>query len=239
MSAKKSTGDYSRQSAPVESMEVSSDEFDELANTERLEATTKLARQYRIHLNLETALIVLLTAISSTLFYLNFSSGIGDNSSQLPVIFLGLAVICAVAVLLLALGHIRAERANSRASNMHVMLENFFEKNPEIMFVKNLDGSFGLANRKFHEMVSDPSKILTNISKDDDLPIFVASKIHQQDLQVIGNEEPMEFHSKYRREGDVLHIKTLRFPIWNAEGELIAVGASPVTSRIRYKAAAP
>ena len=131
-------------------------------------------------------------------------------------------------------------RASEFARDQHARyVGKFFEKNPEIMFVKNLDGSFGLANRKFHEMVSDPSKILTNISKDDDLPVFGASKIHQQDLQVIGNEEPMEFHSKYRREGDVLHIKTLRFPIWNAEGELIAVGASPVTSRIRYKAAAP
>lgn len=74
MSAKKSTGDYSRQSAPVESMEVSSDEFDELANTERLEATTKLARQYGIRLNLETALIVLLTAISSAGFQPEFQA---------------------------------------------------------------------------------------------------------------------------------------------------------------------
>lgn len=239
MTAEKTTGDHSGQAAPIEAMEVSSDEFDELANTERLEATTLLARQYRIRLNLETALLVLLTAISCTLFYLNLSSSTGTNSSALPVIFSGLAVICTVAVLLLVLGRISAERANSRAINLHVMLENFFEKNPEIMFVKNLDGSFGLANKKFHEMVSDPGKILTNISKDDDLPAFVASKIHQQDLQVIEKEEPMEFHSKYRRDGDVLHIKTLRFPIWNAEGELIAVGgiSSEISDQVQSRRA--
>ncbi len=140
---------------------------------------------------------------------------------------------------LLAINSIRARKQELRLLDFNRMLKVFFEKNPEIMFVKNLDDSFALANEKFHEMVSDPSNILKQIEREDDLPSYVAANIHQQDLQVIQREEPMEFQSRYKRDGAILHLKTLRFPVFNDEGEMVAIGgiSNDITDQVQSRRA--
>jgi PAS domain S-box-containing protein len=149
------------------------------------------------------------------------------------------ALLSVLGLVILLLVSINQNTGKSSATSVDVILDMFVEKNPEIMFVKNLDSSFGLANEKFHEMVSDPNNIITNIDDDSDLPSFVAARIHQQDLQVIQQEEPMEFHSHYKRDGDLIHLKTVRFPIYDDNHELIAIGgiSSDVTDQVRSRRA--
>lgn len=131
-----------------------------------------------------------------------------------------------------AMSSLRRKEARFKRANL--LQDAFFEKNPEIMFVKNLDGSYYLANEKCRQLAGVPEVDFESMDREEVLSTDASSAMVEQDKQVIGNEEAMEFHTRWKREGVMYYFKTLRFPMYNQEGELIAVGgiANDVTDQV-------
>ena len=131
-----------------------------------------------------------------------------------------------------------AQRRNEgRLQQASLLQHSFFEKNPEIMFVKNLDGTYYLANEMCRRLAGQPDADFSGRSNVELFTEEASNSMSLQDRQVIENEEAMEFHSHWERDGDIAHFKTLRFPIYDQQQQLIAVGgiANDVTEQVHSR----
>ena len=110
------------------------------------------------------------------------------------------------------------------------LLAAFFERSPAIMFVKDLDGNYILANNSFREFAEENEN---NINDDTDLvgldntdvfPHAAAKAMADQDLEVIEHNQAMEFQGKWPGPSGDQYFDILRFPLLNRAGDIIAVG---------------
>ena len=110
------------------------------------------------------------------------------------------------------------------------LLEAFFERSPAIMFVKDLDGNYILANNSFREFAEENEN---DIDDDDDLvgldntdvfPHAAARAMADQDLEVIEHNRAMEFQGRWPGPAGDQYFDILRFPLLNEAGDIIAVG---------------
>lgn len=186
---------------------------------------------------LTTATLLLSIVSLGGLLFLVGSTQPQGASPAVNTILIGGGVLSLLGLLFMLPRTLRQFAADAKSERHDLILKRFVQKNPEAMFVKNLDSSFAVVNEKFIEIVSEPNDSMRTISDHQDLPDVVANRIHQQDLQVIECEEPMEFHSKYKREDTDLHVKTVRFPIYDDRHELIAIGGitSDVTDQVHSR----
>ncbi|GAB5499598.1 MAG: hypothetical protein PsegKO_19090 [Pseudohongiellaceae bacterium] len=130
---------------------------------------------------------------------------------------------------------ITALRDKERRLRQATMLQDaFFERNPEIMFVKNLDGSYSLANQMCRKLAGLPDTDFTGKSNIDVFPEEASIAMEQQDSQVIQNQEAMEFHTQWGRGERITYYKTLRFPMYDDNNRMIAVGgiANDITDQV-------
>lgn len=133
---------------------------------------------------------------------------------------------------------ITALRDNERRLRQATILQDaFFERNPEIMFVKNLDGSYLLANAMCRRLAGTPDQDFTGKTGIEVFPEEVSMAMEQQDSQVIQNQEAMEFHTQWGEGDRVTYFKTLRFPMYDDNNQLIAVGgiANDITDQINSR----
>ncbi len=146
-------------------------------------------------------------------------------------------VICATGAWFMGYMIVMQRRNESRLQQATLLQHSFFEKNPEIMFVKNLDGTYYLANEMCRRLAGQPDADFSGRSNIELFPDEASSAMSQQDRQIIENEEAMEFHSHWYRDGAVAYFKTLRFPIYDQNQNLIAVGgiANDVTEQIHSR----
>mgnify|MGYP000055668655 FL=1 len=157
----------------------------------------------------------------------------------LPMVsLLGLvALISAIGAWYIGALIVRQRRDEGRLQQATLLQHAFFEKNPEIMFVKNLDGTYYLANEMCRRLAGRPEADFSGRSGVDLYPEDASSSMAQQDMQIIESEEAMEFHSQWERDGDLAYFKTLRFPIYDQDRKLIAVGgiANDVTEQVHSR----
>ena len=125
-------------------------------------------------------------------------------------------------------------RRDGQLKQADLLQHAFFEKNPEIMFVKNLDGTYFFANEMCRRLAGQPEADFSGRTGEDLFPEDASAIMSQQDVQVIENQEPMEFHSHWQREGELAYFKTLRFPIYDEQHKLVAIGgiANDVTEQV-------
>lgn len=117
--------------------------------------------------------------------------------------------------------------------------EAFFEKNPSILFVKDLKGKFYLANESCRRLAGNTN---FNLKGQDRMAVFpsgAARVMQEQDQQVIASGETMEFHTKWPREDGLRYYTTLRFPMFHKDGEMYAVGgiANDITDQVQSRKA--
>ncbi|MEQ8406822.1 MAG: PAS domain S-box protein [Gammaproteobacteria bacterium] len=130
-------------------------------------------------------------------------------------------------------------RQEDNLKRVNLVQDAFFEKNPEIMFVKNLDGTYFLANEKCRELAGMPEADFSGQDRNEFFPANASSTMAEQDKQVISRRQAMEFHTKWKRDGVMQHFKTLRFPIYGGRREIVAVGgiANDVTEQVQSRQA--
>ncbi|MCH8265405.1 MAG: PAS domain S-box protein, partial [Proteobacteria bacterium] len=110
------------------------------------------------------------------------------------------------------------------------LLEAFFERSPAIMFVKDLDGNYILANNSFREFAEENENDinddtdLVGLDNTDVFPHAAARAMADQDLEVIEHNRAMEFQGRWPGPAGDQYFDILRFPLLNEAGDIIAVG---------------
>ena len=124
----------------------------------------------------------------------------------------------------------------SKSNSLH---EGFFEKNPGIMFVKDLQGNYSLMNESFRRFTETSEKEFEDITLAKFFPEQTNSITENQDRQIIEYRQPMEFEAKLNGAAGDQYFSILRFPLLNDRGEVYAVGgiASDRTDQIKARKA--
>lgn len=102
--------------------------------------------------------------------------------------------------------------------------EGFFEKNPSILFVKDLEGRYSLVNESFRKSADSENPEIVGSSYSDFVSDQVSDVIHEQDRQVIELRRPIEFETKINGAAGDQYFSILRFPLMDDKGEIFAVG---------------
>lgn len=168
---------------------------------------------------------------------LGFFSLLGQQPSRWGPMFVLLLIVSVISVLgfwFLGKTMVALRRNEGHLQRANLLQEAFFEKNPEIMFVKNLDGSYTLANEMCRQLAGVSVTELVGKTGQDVFPQELSSVVEQQEKQVIVNEEAMEFHTQWERDGKTSFYKTLRFPMYDQNNHLVAVGgiANDITDQV-------
>lgn len=132
---------------------------------------------------------------------------------------------------------LRSKEVQLRQSNS--LHEGFFEKNPSIMFVKDLEGNYSLVNESFHKFNESSETDFEDITLAKFFP-DQASKITQdQDKQIVEYKQAMEFEAKWNGAAGDQYFSILRFPLLDDRGEVYAVGgiATDRTDQIKARKA--
>ncbi len=117
--------------------------------------------------------------------------------------------------------------------------EGFFEKNPSIMFVKDLEGNYSLVNESFHRFTETSETDFEDITLAKFFPDQTNMITQDQDRQIVEYKQPMEFEAKWNGTAGDQYFSILRFPLLDDRGKVYAVGgiASDRTDQIKARKA--
>lgn len=177
--------------------------------------------------------ILLLCGLTFTLLYVRGNVLAGDAVALLAIILPSAFIIWTLASTLVDLRS--KEQALKRSMIMH---EAFFERNPTIMFVKDLDGSYYMANKSCRAF-AEASESLVGTSRHEIFPREAAAVMDEQDSKVLEYRQPMEFNTKWKGKNGDQYFSTLRFPMLDDKGEVIGIGgiANDITDQIQARKA--
>ncbi len=104
------------------------------------------------------------------------------------------------------------------------LLEGFFDTNPSIMWVKNVDGGYNLVNQAFREFTGLNDIAVEDIDRSKIFKYATATLMEDQERQVVSLKNPMEFEAVWSTEDGPRNYSILRFPLLNESGEVFAIG---------------
>lgn len=120
---------------------------------------------------------------------------------------------------------------HEREASMRALIAN----TPAIVYMKDRDGRFIMVNERLAEMLGrDPSDLegqtVYDVFADD-----IAKEQHTHDQRVFGDGAPRSFDEIFPHEDGVHHYISVKFPIFDIEGEVVAVAgiSTDVTDRKR------
>lgn len=105
-----------------------------------------------------------------------------------------------------------------------ILLEGFFEKNPSIMWVKNIEGGYNLVNQSFRDFTGVKDIPVDCIDHQEIFKRANAAMMADQDRQVVKFRQPMEFEGVWPDGNNLKSYSILRFPLINDSGEVFAIG---------------
>lgn len=119
-----------------------------------------------------------------------------------------------------------------------LMHEAFFERNPTIMFVKDVHGNYLMANKSCRDF-ADASGSMVGTSHHSIFPQDDAVIIDDQEATVLEYKQPMEFNTKLKGKAGYQYFTTLRFPMRDNDGRVIGIGgiANDMTDQIKARKA--
>ena len=130
----------------------------------------------------------------------------------------------------------RAEEALLESKNI---IQNIIDNSPSLIYILDLDGRFILANRKLAEVLNFPAEKLLGNTRQLFMPTEFADQHRTNDLQIITTEQAAIYEEEIL-ESDGKHIYlTQKFPLFNSEGKIYAVGgiSTDITERKRAEQA--
>ena len=131
------------------------------------------------------------------------------------------------------------KRAEHALRESETRLQAFFENSPSLIFLKDLPGRYLYVNKEFKRAFGITEE-QTKGKRDDELfSAEQAATFQANDRQVLEAGVPIEFEEVALQE-DGLHTSIVhKFPLFNAEGEIYAIGgiATDITERKREESA--
>jgi len=114
-------------------------------------------------------------------------------------------------------------------------LQNIIDNSPSLIYVLDVDGRFMLLNRKLEALLGVSRGELVGKTRESILPIEIAERHRNNDLEVIGSQQAVVFEET-NIEADGEHIYfSVKFPLTNASGRVYAIGgiSMDITDRKR------
>ena len=131
----------------------------------------------------------------------------------------------------------KLEKSEQQKSITEKRMQGIMDYAPAAIYVKDLDGYFTFLNHKvadLHEMQHDE---MIGKTVYDVLPKDIADVIHENDLEVINLKMPVKYQESAPLNGEMRHYLSIKFPLFNDDGELIAVGgvSTDITDRVNME----
>ncbi|MCM2301949.1 MAG: PAS domain S-box protein [Flavobacteriaceae bacterium] len=120
---------------------------------------------------------------------------------------------------------------NLRLSNQTI--RNIIDYSPALIYIFNLNGEFILVNHKFEKLLGVSQEALLGQTREKYFPKEIAQQHRNNDLKVI-NTKQILFFEEENIESDGKHFYlTSKFPLFDAKGEIYAVGgiSTDITER--------
>ena len=140
-------------------------------------------------------------------------------------------------------GRKRMERElRSRIAQLHeteTRLQAFFENSPNLIFLKDRQGRYLYVNKRFERALRISDEQIKGKSDDEVFAVEQATAFQANDRRVLEGGVPMEFEETVLQE-DGQHTSIVhKFPLFDAEGEIYAVGGivTDITERKREETA--
>lgn len=128
----------------------------------------------------------------------------------------------------------------SELSEKLLMVEGFFERNPSMMWVKDLDGTYLIVNQTFRRFTETGDTPVDQIKHEKIFGNHNADAMNDQDQQVVDYKLAMEFEGIWPdKDEGTSYYSIMRFPLFNENGDVIAVAgiASDKTDQVRARKA--
>ncbi len=105
------------------------------------------------------------------------------------------------------------------------LLQGILDHSPASIYVKDRKGCFLLVNRRFAQMLKHEPAAIIGKKSSDLIPAEVAERFHANDQQVLNSGEALLCEETATVQGKILTALSAKFPIFNAQGEVYAIGA--------------
>lgn len=157
-------------------------------------------------------------------------SSYSDSSSESAAFLVlgGVLLLMACAAVMAGLKYLRlAASLNDKQQGLLrniQLLEGFFDTNPSIMWVKNIEGGYNLVNQGFRKFTGLNDMAVENIEQSRIFKYANATLMADQEKQVVKFKSPMEFEAVWNVPDGPRHYSILRFPLLNEHGEVFAIG---------------
>src|SRR5256714_3289509 len=132
---------------------------------------------------------------------------------------------------------VRRAEAEKALHESQSKLQSIIDGTPLIIFIKDLQGRYTLVNKEFEALVGKERKEILMKRDYDVFPLHAAERSRALDQQVIESGEPVESEGTYEADEKGRYFLTVRFPLFDTEGEIYGVcGFSrEITSRIEFE----
>lgn len=108
------------------------------------------------------------------------------------------------------------------------MLLQFFNVSPVAQFVKDRSGRYVMVNARFARALQHEPEQIVGKTDDEIFTAEIAESLRANDRQVLTAGEPIEFE-EVAMLPDGRHVyHSIKFPILNAQGQIIAIGGMSV-----------
>jgi PAS domain S-box-containing protein len=163
-----------------------------------------------------------------------------DHLAALEVIAAQAAIALANADLFAKLERENAERRRAEAflEESRGRLQQIIDNNAAVIFVKDVEGRYLLANRAFEELFGlNSEEVRGKTDRYLPIPPGTADAFRANDLVALHEDRAIEFEESAGEAGGARTYLSIKFPLHDASGRAYAVGgiASDITGRKRFE----
>ncbi|MHA2297193.1 MAG: PAS domain S-box protein [Candidatus Hodarchaeales archaeon] len=115
-------------------------------------------------------------------------------------------------------------------------LQDILDNSPTIVYLKDVDGKYLMINRKFEKLRGVSRDQIKEKTIFDVFPEDLATKLWANDLEVLKRKEAVEFEEVIPYEDEMNTFISVKFPLFNTEGEIYAICGISTDISVRKKA---
>jgi len=124
--------------------------------------------------------------------------------------------------------HLEKEKSEQR-------IQHILDYTPTAIYVKDLKGRYTLLNKKVAQLHNVDIQATLGKNLFDIFPEDIAKAIQKNDLEAIEKQEVIEYEESSYVDGELHHFISVKFPLFDDEGEIYALGgiATDITDRVK------
>ncbi len=163
------------------------------------------------------------------------AGGVIVDGTELPVLLYGSALEGATVVMVQMTAVLRSHEVERALRESEKRVQDLVDNVRALIYIKAADGAFLLVNRHFEELFGISRHDAPNRTNFDFFPPEIAAIYSENDRRVLETGVPMEFEEPRADGGAWLSLK---FPLFDVEGNIYAVGgiSTDITGRSRAEA---